>query len=114
MKHISKKVVMLRVLASTVDNEPEDVQPSYCMAYTWLNQQFGCDPISCRGHHSKELKKAEHLKSIFKTILAISIETEQAGALNSIPLQFKDETERVNLKIPILFIIGDILQYTTF
>jgi hypothetical protein len=31
----------------------------------------------------------------------------QSGALDDIPLLFGDEPKRVNLKVPIVFIIGD-------
>ena len=56
--------------------------------------------------HSKELK-AQRLHSIFKTVLASLIAAQQAGALDDIPLLLGDETKRVNLKVPVLFIIGD-------
>ena len=57
-------------------------------------------------NHSKELK-AERLHAIFKTILASLIEAQQDGALDNIPLLLGNETKRVNLKVPVLFIIGD-------
>ncbi len=56
---------------------------------------------------SKELK-AERLHAIFKTILASLIEAQQAGALNDIPLQLGGITKNVNLKVPVIFIIGDL------
>jgi hypothetical protein len=56
--------------------------------------------------HSKELK-AERLHSIFKTILASLIEAQQAGALDDIELTLGGESKKVNLKVPIMFIIGD-------
>ena len=56
--------------------------------------------------YSKELK-AERLHAIFKTVLASLIEAQQAGALDNIPLQFGDVTKNVNLKVPVIFIIGD-------
>jgi hypothetical protein len=56
--------------------------------------------------HSKELK-AERLHSIFRTILASLIKAQQAGALDDISLSLGDETKRVNLKVPVSFIIGD-------
>ncbi len=55
---------------------------------------------------SKELK-AERLHAIFKTILATLIEAQEFGALDDIPLLFGDETKIVNLKVPVIFIIGD-------
>ena len=55
---------------------------------------------------SKELK-AERLHSIFKTILASLIEAQQAGALDDIPISFGGQCKRVNLKVPVIFIIGD-------
>ena len=57
-------------------------------------------------NHSKETK-AERLHAIFKTILASLIEAQQTGALDDIPLLVGDETKRVNLKVPVIFIIGD-------
>jgi hypothetical protein len=51
--------------------------------------------------------KAERLHAIFKTILATVIEAQQSGALNNIPLIFGDDTNVVNLKVPVIFIIGD-------
>jgi hypothetical protein len=55
---------------------------------------------------SKELK-AERLHAIFKTILATLIEAQQSRALDDIPLMFGDETKMVNLKVSVIFIIGD-------
>jgi hypothetical protein len=55
---------------------------------------------------SKELK-AERLHSIFKTILASLIEAQQAGVLDDIPLVLGHQTKRVNIKVPVSFIIGD-------
>ena len=51
--------------------------------------------------------KTERLHAIFKTILASLIEAQQAGALNDIPLQLGNVTKTVNLKVPVIFIIGD-------
>jgi hypothetical protein len=51
--------------------------------------------------------KAERLHAIFKTILATVIEVQQSGALDNIPLIFGDDTKVVNLKVPVIFIIGD-------
>ena len=56
--------------------------------------------------YSKELK-AERLHAIFKTILTSLIEAQQAGALDHIRLLLGTQTKRVNLKVPVLFIIGD-------
>jgi hypothetical protein len=56
---------------------------------------------------TKELK-AERLHAIFKTILASLIEAQQSGALHNIPLQFGGITKKVNLKVPVIFIIGDL------
>jgi hypothetical protein len=50
---------------------------------------------------------AERLHAIFKTILATVIEAQQSGALDNIPLIFGDDTKLVNLKVPLIFIIGD-------
>jgi hypothetical protein len=55
---------------------------------------------------SKDLK-AERLHSIFKTILATLIEAQQVGAFDHIPLLLGDETKRLNLKVPVILIIGD-------
>ncbi len=56
---------------------------------------------------TKELK-AERLHAIFKTILASLIEAQQSGALHNIPLQLGGITKKVNLKVPVIFIIGDL------
>jgi hypothetical protein len=56
---------------------------------------------------SKELK-AERLPAIFKTLLASIIEAQEAGALDNIPISFGGITKMVNLKVPVIFIIGDI------
>jgi hypothetical protein len=55
---------------------------------------------------TKELKD-ERLHALFKTILARLIEAQELGALDDIPLLFGDETKIVNLKVPVIFIIGD-------
>jgi hypothetical protein len=55
---------------------------------------------------SKE-EKAERLHAIFKTILATLIEAQESGALDGIPLLFGNQTKKVNLKVPVIFIIGD-------
>jgi hypothetical protein len=51
--------------------------------------------------------KAERLNAIFKTILATVIEAQQSGALGNIPFIFGDDIKLVNLKVPVIFIIGD-------
>jgi hypothetical protein len=51
--------------------------------------------------------KAERLHAILKTIPATVIEAQQSGALDNIPLIFGDDTKVVNLKVPVIFIIGD-------
>jgi hypothetical protein len=70
----------------------------------YINNSFLIQSAPEDKNHSKELK-AEHLHSIFKTILAMLIEAQQAGTFNDIRLQFEDEANRVNLKVPVLFII---------
>ena len=55
---------------------------------------------------SKELK-AERLHPIFKNILATLIEAQESGVLDDIPLLVGDETKIVNLKVPVIFIIGN-------
>ncbi len=55
---------------------------------------------------SKELK-AERLRTIFKTLLASIIEAQESGALDDIPITFGGVTKIVNLKVPVIFIIGD-------
>ncbi len=55
---------------------------------------------------SKELK-AERLHAIFKTLLASIIEAQESGALDNIPITFGGVTKIVNLKVPVIFIIGD-------
>jgi hypothetical protein len=55
---------------------------------------------------SKEVK-AERQHAIFKTILATAIEAQQSGALDDIPLIFGNDTKLANLKVPVIFIIGD-------
>jgi hypothetical protein len=55
---------------------------------------------------SKELK-AERLYATFKTLLASIIEAQEAGALDDIPISFGGITKMVNLKAPVIFIIGD-------
>jgi hypothetical protein len=55
---------------------------------------------------SKELK-AERLRAIFKTLLASIIEAQESGALVDISLTFGGVTKNVNLKVPVIFIIGD-------
>jgi hypothetical protein len=55
---------------------------------------------------SKELK-AERLHAIFKTLLASIIEAQESGALDDIPITFGGVTKIVNLKVPVIFIIGD-------
>jgi hypothetical protein len=55
---------------------------------------------------SKELK-AEHLYAIFKTLLASIIEAQESGALDDIPITFGGVTKIANLKVPVIFIIGD-------
>jgi hypothetical protein len=55
----------------------------------------------------KELK-AERLDAIFKTILAMLINAQEAGALGDILLLLGDETRMVNLKDPVIFLIGDL------
>ena len=57
-------------------------------------------------NHSKELK-AQRLHSIFKTILTTLIEAQKAGALDDIPISFGGQCKKVNLKVPVIFIIGD-------
>ena len=57
-------------------------------------------------NHTKELK-AQRLHAIFKTILASLIKAQQAGALDNIPVTFGNVTKHVNLKVPVMFIIGD-------
>ena len=52
-------------------------------------------------------KKAERLHAIFKTILASLIEAQKPGALDNIPIRFGNVTKVVDLKVPVLFIIGD-------
>jgi hypothetical protein len=54
----------------------------------------------------KELK-AERLHAIFKTLLASIIEAQESGALDDIPITFGGDTKIVNLKVPVIFIIGD-------
>ncbi len=55
---------------------------------------------------SKE-EKAERLHAIFKTILATLIEAQESGALDGIPLLFGNQTKKVNLKVPVIFIIRE-------
>jgi hypothetical protein len=55
---------------------------------------------------SKE-EKAERLDAIFKAILATLIEAHEFGGLDGIPLLFGNQTKKVNLKVPAIFIIGD-------
>ena len=62
---------------------------------------------------SKELK-AERLHAIFKTILASIITAQEAGALDDIPITFRGITKRVNLKVPVIFIIGDMQGETRY
>jgi hypothetical protein len=55
---------------------------------------------------------------ILKTILATLIEAQLAGALDDFALQFDNKTKRVNLKVLVIFIIGDVqgkgkICYTT-
>jgi hypothetical protein len=47
------------------------------------------------------------MKTIFKTLLASIIEAQEAGALDDIPISFGGITKIVNLKVPVIFIIGD-------
>jgi hypothetical protein len=35
------------------------------------------------------------------------IKAQQAGVLDGVPLTFGDATKRVTLKVPVIFIIGD-------
>jgi hypothetical protein len=62
---------------------------------------------------SKELK-AECLHAIFKTILALIIEAQEAGALDDIPIAFGGIIKRVNLKVPVIFIIWDMQGKTKY
>jgi hypothetical protein len=55
---------------------------------------------------SKEVK-AQRLHAIFKTLLASMIEAQEDGALDDIPISFGGITKMVNLKVPVIFIIGD-------
>jgi hypothetical protein len=80
--------------------EPENAQPTYCMAHTWLHS-------SAEDKNLSKEEKAERLHAIFKTILATLIEAQESGALDSIPLLFGNQTKKVNLKAPVTFIIGD-------
>jgi hypothetical protein len=57
-------------------------------------------------HFSKELK-AERLHAIFKTLLASIIVAQESGALDDIPITSGGVTKVVNLKVPVIFIIGD-------
>jgi hypothetical protein len=55
---------------------------------------------------SKELK-AERLHVIFKTRLASIIEAQESGAPDDIPITVGGVTKIINLKVPVIFIIGD-------
>jgi hypothetical protein len=77
------------------------------MAHTWLHKRFELLQSSAEDTDLLNELKAECLHAIFKTILATLIEAQQSRALDDIPLLFEDETKRVNLKVPVIFIIGD-------
>jgi hypothetical protein len=57
-------------------------------------------------HQSNEYK-GERLQAIFRTILETLIEAQKEGVLDNLPLTFGKYQKLVNLRIAVIFIIGD-------
>jgi hypothetical protein len=51
--------------------------------------------------------KGERLQAIFRTLLETLIEAQNSGLLDNIPLTFGNQRKIVNIKIAVIFIIGD-------
>jgi len=71
-------------------------------------------PVECNYYSGKQWKSMKsNLKSIkanilFDTVLQTFKEAQKEGALINIPLQLDNKVKTVNLKVPLVYLIGDI------
>ena len=52
--------------------------------------------------------KMERYQTVIKAVLVSVVKCQKSGALDNILLMLINQTETVNLKIPVIFIVGDI------
>ena len=60
-------------------------------------------------HQQTNDEKYKRLHAIFEVILETFVQTQNDDSLNNIPLTINNKTKFCNLKVPVLFIIGDMV-----